>query len=164
MKEKELIRQMKRIQLHLEKKQIIPRAMEIAEKYGAHKSKTHSYHVSFEDKFLGKDYLNKEICIEHDGGWSMFGGEGLRIDYNSNSVFYANTSEMSGFVEKNQKSLIKIGELYVHDYSPGAWEKQLALICKKGPKSVRKKKEVVIEKDVEQSRLEELASRLPIKI
>jgi len=170
MKEKELIRQMKRIQLHVEKSQIVPRAMGIAGKYGAHSSEEHSAHTKFEDKFSGKDYRGKTLDIKHSGGWTDFGGEDLEINYERQRVFYVSTMSLNiaprylGDARAENVPQVKIGELYLHNYSPGAWEKQLALIYKNGPKPERKKKEIVIEKDVEQSKLEELAERLPIKL
>lgn len=173
MKQKELTQQMNRIQNHIERKQIIPKAMAVAEKYGECKSETLSYRVQFEDKFSGKDYAENTLDIRHSGGWSDFGGEGLEICLERKRVFYADTSKIIPTFDSNNdrnvaehKDLpfIKIGELYVHDYSPGTWEKQLALIYKNGPRKERKIAPKVVEADIEQSKLEELAARLPIKI
>jgi len=164
MKEKELAKQLKQIKADIERKKIILMAREVVKNYGLHKSEVHSYHVYHEGKFSGKDYTRRELVIEQSGGWSIFGGEGLRINYDGSSVFYANTMSSLSFGNSPPESPIKIGNLYIHEYSPGKWEQQLDLIYRVGPRQGKKKIEKSVEKEVEQSKLEELARRLPIRL
>jgi hypothetical protein len=168
MKEKELEKQLQKIKGQIERKKLIEKATVIAEKYGENRSETYPYRIKHWSNFSGKTYSGEELRIKGSSGWSDFGGEDLEVNYGSQRVFYVSTSPVyrdfgtPAVCEKENQ--IKIGELYVHQYTPGDWEKQLALIYRIGPKKERPKIEKPIERDVDLPKLEELASRLPIKL
>jgi hypothetical protein len=168
MKQKALDRQLAQIARKIERKQIVKKAMTIAEKYGVCKSEMHSAHTKCQENYSGKDYMGIDFGIEHTSGWSMFGGEDLKIFYERQRVFYASTTPVyqnfgtSGAIKKDNQ--IKLGELYLHQYTPGQWERQLNLIYKNGPKKEKPKVVKPEEREVDKSKLEELAERLPIKL
>jgi hypothetical protein len=173
MKEKELDRQLKKIGKMVERKQIVKKAEEIARKYGEYKSETYPYRIKVHYNFRGCDYLGNEIVIEGSSGWSDFGGQDLSIVYvkqkiYANEVFKVSTSpeydDAFTPAARPKENQVKMGELYLHQYHPGEWEAQLNRIYKTGPKKEKPKVVKPEEREIDKSKLEELADRLPIKI
>ena len=168
MKQKELQKQLERIAKKVEKKEIVKKAEEVARKHGDYKSEVYPYRIKVHYRFSGKDYVGGEIDIKGSSGWSDFGGEDQEIFYNRKRVFYVSTSpaytDFGTPQVKEQPNQVKMGELYLHEYSPGQWETQLNRIYKNGPKKEKPKVVKPEESEVEKSKLEELAARLPLKI
>jgi hypothetical protein len=112
--------------------------------------------------------LGNRIIIDYHYGWSEFGGKELHVCYDSkidgaSEVFYVSTSPRD--ISSAAKLESSSGEdLYVENYLPGQWETQLNRIYKNGPKKEKPKVVKPEEREVEKSKLAELATRLPIKI
>lgn len=170
MKEKELEKQLSKIQKSLERKQIIQKAKEVARKYGENRSETYPYRIKHWSNFSGRAYSGEQLGIKGTSGWSDFGGEDIKVYYSGQEVFCASTFSSYCSFDRSDSSVnekmpeIKIGELYINKYTPGDWERQLTLIYKNGPKKEKPRIEKTFERDVDKSKLEMLAMRLPIKI
>lgn len=168
MKQKELQKQLERIAKRVQKKGIREKAKEVARKYGEYKCTEHPYRYHVRYSFIGKDYAGNEIRVKGSSGWSDFGGEDQEIFYDGKRVFYVSTSpsytDFGTPQVKEEPDQVKMGELYLHEYSPGQWEAQLNRIYKNGPKKEKPKIVKPEQREVDKSKLEELAARLPIKI